>query len=83
MMQRPLAIRTKRVLEIERQRDMPLEELLLDMANNEGRSIPEIARVLKTNKATVYYWLLRLGIRQESRLLRNSEVLVVQKKETP
>ncbi len=56
-----LAVRkTKKMLDVERRLRRPLERAIPEMLNEEG--FTETAKLLKLSKATLNYWMLKLGI---------------------
>ena len=52
--------KTKKMLDVEKRIRRPLEKAIPEMLNEEG--FTETAKQLKLSKATLNYWMLKLGI---------------------
>ncbi len=56
-----MARKTKKMLEVEKRlHGRPLERAIPEMLNEQG--FTETAKLLKLSKATLNYWMLKLGI---------------------
>ena len=69
--------KTKLMLKVEERYKEPMEKLLPRLVNEMGLSAT--AAELKTSKATVGYWLLKLGINVRRVAVSPGEVLIVKK----
>ena len=72
-----MAKKTKLMLRVEEQHQRPLERLLLEMVNEIGLSAT--ATELGVSKATLGYWLLKLGINVRRVALAPGETLEVKR----
>jgi len=72
-----MARKTRLMLSVEEQFDRPLERLLPEMINDRGLSAT--AQSLKVSKATLGYWLLKLGINVRRVALAPGESLEVKR----
>lgn len=71
--------KSERIKQIEEKYKRPIEKLLRDMYNEEGKTLPAMALELGVSRSTVYYWLLRYGFKLERRALTQDETLEVKK----
>ena len=71
--------KSDRIKHIEEKYHRPIERLLRDMYNDEGKKLPEMALELGVSRSTVYYWMLRYGFTLERRALTRDETLEVKK----
>lgn len=69
--------KTKLMLRVEREYNRPLERLLPEMVNEHGLS--NAADELGVSKATLGYWLLKLGINVRRVALAPGETLEVKR----
>ncbi len=74
-----MARKTKLMLRVEKEYDRPLERLLPDLVNDQGMTAT--ADTLGVSKATLGYWMLKMGINVRRVALAPGEVLEV--KRTP
>ena len=72
-----MARKTKLMQQVEDQHRQPLERLLPEMINEQGLSAT--AQSLGVSKATLGYWLLKLGIHVRRVALAPGEVLEVKR----
>ena len=72
-----MARKTKLMLRVEREHGRPLEKLLPEMVNERGLSTT--AADLQVSKATLGYWLLKLGISVRRVALAPGETLEVKR----
>ena len=72
-----MARKTKLMLRVERERGRPLEELLPERVNDVGLSAT--AEELGVSKATLGYWLLKLGISVRRIAVSPDEVVEIRK----
>ena len=72
-----MARKTKLMARVERQFQRPLDRLLPEMVNERGLS--ETAQELGVSKATLGYWLLKLGINVRRVALAPGETLEVKR----
>ncbi len=72
-----MAKKTKLMLRVEEQHQRPLERLLPEMVNEIGLS--STAAELGVSKATLGYWLLKLGINVRRVALAPGETLEVKR----
>ncbi len=72
-----MAKKTKLMLRVEEQHQRPLERLLPEMVNELGLS--DTAAELGVSKATLGYWLLKLGINVRRVALAPGETLEVKR----
>ena len=74
---RTVARKTKLMLRVEKQNGRPLEELLPERVNDIGLSAT--AEELGVSKATLGYWLLKLGISVRRIAVSPNEVVEIRK----
>ena len=72
-----MARKTKLMMRVETEHQRPLERLLPEMVNERGLS--ETAEELGVSKATLGYWLLKLGISVRRVALAPGETLEVKR----
>ncbi len=72
-----MARKTKLMQRVEKEHQRPLERLLPEMVNERGLSAT--AEELKVSKATLGYWLLKLGINVRRVALAPGETLEVKR----
>lgn len=72
-----MARKTKLMQRVEKEHQRPLERLLPEMVNERGLSAT--ADELKVSKATLGYWLLKLGINVRRVALAPGETLEVKR----
>lgn len=72
-----MARKTKLMLRVEKQNGRPLEELLPERVNDVGLSAT--AEELGVSKATLGYWLLKLGISVRRIAVSPDEVVEIRK----
>ncbi len=72
-----MARKTKLMLRVEKQNGRPLEELLPERVNDIGLSAT--AEELGVSKATLGYWLLKLGISVRRIAVSPNEVVEIRK----
>ena len=72
-----MARKTKLMQRVEDQYQRPLERLLPEMVNEKGLSVT--AEELEVSKATLGYWLLKLGINVRRVALAPGETLEVKR----
>ncbi len=72
-----MARKTKLMLRVEKEHQRPLEKLLPEMVNDRGLS--STADELGVSKATLGYWLLKLGISVRRVALAPGETLEVKR----
>ncbi len=72
-----MAGKTKLMQRVENEHQRPLEKLLPEMVNEKGLS--ETAEELDVSKATLGYWLLKLGISVRRVALAPGETLEVKR----
>ncbi|MBI4336417.1 MAG: hypothetical protein HY683_01110 [Chloroflexi bacterium] len=72
-----MARKTKLMLRVEEKHGRPLEKLLPELVNERGLSAT--AEELKVSKATLGYWLLKLGINVRRVALAPGETLEVKR----
>ncbi len=72
-----MARKTKLMMRVENEHQRPLENLLPEMVNERGLS--ETADALGVSKATLGYWLLKLGISVRRVALAPGEFLEVKR----
>jgi len=72
-----VARKTKLMLRVEREYGRPLEELLPERVNDVGLSAT--AEELNVSKATLGYWLLKLGISVRRIAVSPDEVVEIRK----
>ena len=70
-----MARKTKLMMRVEKEYQRPLERLLPEMVNEKGLSAT--AQELRVSKATMGYWLLKLGINVRRVALAPGESLEV------
>lgn len=75
--ERPDMKKTKLMLRVEKEHQRPLERLLPEMVNERGLS--NTAEELGVSKATLGYWLLKLGINVRRVALSPGESLEVKR----
>jgi len=73
-----MARKTKLMLRVEREHGRTLERLLPEMVNEKGLSAT--AEELQVSKATLGYWLLKLGITVRRIALAPGETLEVKRR---
>ncbi len=69
--------KTKLMKEVESKFQRPLENLLLDLVNQHGLS--HAASKLGVSKATIGYWMLKLGMRYRRVAVTANETLEVKR----
>ena len=69
--------KTKLMKEVESKFQRPLESLLLDLVNQHGLS--HAASELGVSKATIGYWMLKLGMRYRRVAVTANETLEVKR----
>ncbi len=69
--------KTKKMLEVEERFTEPLESMLPEMVTERGLSAT--AEYLSVSKATLGYWLLKLGINVQRIALRPGEFIEIKK----
>lgn len=74
-----MARKTKLMLRVEEEKQRPLESLLPEMINEKGLSAA--ADELRISKATLGYWLLKLGINVRRVAVSPGETLEVKRTE--
>ena len=74
---RTVARKTKLMLRVEKQNGRPLEELLPERVNDIGLSAT--AEELGVSKATLGYWLLKLGISVRRIAVSPNEIVEIRK----
>jgi hypothetical protein len=72
-----LARKTKLMLRVEREFESPLERLLPELVNDQG--LTATADTLGVSKATLGYWMLKLGINVRRVALAPGEILEVKR----
>ena len=72
-----MARKTRLMLEVEERYQQPLERLLPEMINDRGLSSTALS--LEVSKATLGYWLLKLGINVRRVALAPGESLEVKR----
>jgi len=72
-----MARKTKLMQRVETDHQRPLEKLLPEMVNEKGLSVT--AQELDVSKATLGYWLLKLGINVRRLALAPGETLEVKR----
>ena len=72
-----MARKTKLMMRVEREFDRPLERLLPELVNDQG--LTATADTLGVSKATLGYWMLKLGINVRRVALAPGEVLEVKR----
>ena len=72
-----LARKTKLMLRVEKEFDRPLERLLPELVNDQGMTAT--ADTLGVSKATLGYWMLKMGINVRRVALAPGEVLEVKR----
>ena len=70
-----LARKTKLMLRVEKEFDRPLERLLPELVNDQG--LTSTADILGVSKATLGYWMLKMGINVHRVAVAPGEVLEV------
>lgn len=70
-----MARKTKLMLRVEREFDLPLERLLPELVNDQG--LTATAETLGVSKATLGYWMLKMGINVHRVAVAPGEVLEV------
>lgn len=70
-----MARKTKLMLRVEREFDRPLERLLPELVNVQG--LTSTADTLGVSKATLGYWMLKMGINVHRVAVAPGEVLEV------
>lgn len=70
-----MARKTKLMLRVEREFDQPLERLLPELVNVQG--LTSTADTLGVSKATLGYWMLKMGINVHRVAVAPGEVLEV------
>lgn len=70
-----MARKTKLMLRVEREFDRPLERLLPELVNVQG--LTDTADTLGVSKATLGYWMLKMGINVHRVAVAPGEVLEV------
>ncbi len=72
-----MARKTKLMLRVEREFESPLERLLPELVNDQG--LTATAGTLGVSKATLGYWMLKLGINVRRVALAPGEILEVKR----
>ena len=72
-----MALKTPLMLRVEREYGQPLEKLIPDLVNISNQL--ETADLFGINRATLGYWMLKLGIRLHRRATLPGEMLEVVK----
>lgn len=72
-----MARKTKLMLRVEREFDQPLERLLPELVNDQG--LTATADTLGVSKATLGYWMLKMGINVKRVALAPGEILEVKR----
>ena len=72
-----MARKTKLMMRVEKEFDSPLERLLPDLVNEQG--LTATADTLGVSKATLGYWMLKLGINVRRIALAPGEILEVKR----
>ena len=72
-----MARKTKLMLRVEKEFDQPLERLLPQLVNDQG--LTATADTLGVSKATLGYWMLKMGINVKRVALAPGEVLEVKR----
>ena len=72
-----MAKKTKLMMRVEKEFDQPLERLLPELVNDQG--LTGTADTLGVSKATLGYWMLKLGINVRRVALAPGEVLEVKR----
>ncbi len=72
-----MARKTKLMLRVEREFESPLERLLPELVNDQG--LTATADTLGVSKATLGYWMLKLGINVRRVALAPGEILEVKR----
>ena len=72
-----MARKTKLMLRVEREFKSPLERLLPELVNDQG--LTATADTLGVSKATLGYWMLKLGINVRRVALAPGEILEVKR----
>ena len=72
-----MARKTKLMLRVEREFESPLERLLPELVNDQG--LTATAGTLGVSKATLGYWMLKLGINVRRIALAPGEILEVKR----
>ena len=72
-----MARKTKLMLRVEREFESPLERLLPELVNDQG--LTPTADTLGVSKATLGYWMLKLGINVRRVALAPGEILEVKR----
>ena len=72
-----MARKTKLMLRVEREFDQPLERLLPQLVNDQG--LTATADTLGVSKATLGYWMLKMGINVKRVALAPGEILEVKR----
>ena len=72
-----MARKTKLMLRVEKEFDQPLERLLPELVNDQG--LTATADTLGVSKATLGYWMLKMGINVKRVALAPGEILEVKR----
>ena len=72
-----MARKTKLMLRVEKEFDQPLERLLPELVNDQG--LTATADTLGVSKATLGYWMLKMGINVKRVALAPGEFLEVKR----
>ena len=72
-----MARKTKLMLRVEREFDQPLERLLPQLVNDQG--LTATADTLGVSKATLGYWMLKMGINVKRVAVAPGEILEVKR----
>ena len=72
-----MARKTKLMLRVEREFNSPLERLLPELVNDQGMTAT--ADTLGVSKATLGYWMLKMGINMRRVAIAPGEVLEVKR----
>ncbi len=72
-----MAHKTKLMLRVEKEFDQPLERLLPELVNDQG--LTATADTLGVSKATLGYWMLKMGINVKRVALAPGEILEVKR----
>lgn len=72
-----MARKTKLMLRVEKEFDQPLERLLPELVNDQG--LTATADTLGVSKATLGYWMLKMGINVKRVALAPGEVIEVKR----
>ncbi len=76
-----MARKTKLMLRVEREFNSPLERLLPELVNDQGMTAT--ADTLGVSKATLGYWMLKMGINMRRVAIAPGEVLEVKRTDYP